>query len=273
MTFLIGTMLVAFIGPIVSLIWQSPAVQNLTLRADTDRSAQKGPQRDPLHWAQWFHKGAYGLMLLTLGFNVMPFNYQALGVWSLAVTGIAALVTWAVPKLIGTKHQHQAAHRSGLPTDEVPTGWLAVDPRLPLTMMALAGFLIHAMADGASLYSFGDGLQPTWGPALLLDRIAVGFFVWVLVLGLELPEELKPFQRLFGWTALLFLCLATTLGYFMMQYVVQIVTDPLILGTIQSVLAGVVLQLILGHRHAHGQPPLPQTRTTSHQNFGPTPTA
>jgi hypothetical protein len=109
------------------------------------------------------------------------------------------------------------------------------------------------MADGASLYSFGDGIQQSWGLILILDRIAVGFFVWLLVGTLELPQDLKPYHTHLAWLALVFLCLATTLGYFMMQYVVRIVTDPLILGSIQSVLAGMVLQLVLGNRHGHSK--------------------
>lgn len=247
-------MLVAFVGPVTSLLWQSPYLRRW-LRGFRGRGGEgSGVDR----WAHWLHKGAFGLMLVALGINVIPFNMQALGWWSVAITAASAFLTWAVPMVLPVilRSVSQSA------TSNAP--WRTIDPRLPLTMMALAGFFIHAMADGASLYSFGDGIQQSWGFILILDRMAVGFFVWVLVGTLNIPQDLQPYQTYFAWLALVLLCVATALGYFMMQYVVQIVTDPLILGSIQSVLAGLVLQLVLGNRHGHSKsfqsaPQIPMT--------------
>ena len=253
------TVIAAFLGPLVSLGTGAWIFWRQTLKQkghgsslDDARSLPPNPQRldqpsliNTTHL--WTHRIALMLMIGTIMLNVIPFNYRALGPSSLIISLLTALGSTLLLKYAAT------ARRTAAPSG--PT------KRFPLLLISLSGLLIHSLADGAALYSFGDGAQAFWAPAILLDRIAVGFFVWTLTLEQPLPADLEPFRSAMAWGSVASLCGATILGYGLMQYVIQIFADPQFLGIVQSLLVGVLVPL-MAEKNPHPvipkSQPLPQ---------------
>jgi zinc transporter ZupT len=167
------------------------------------------------------------LITATIVFYVAPANYGAIGPLSLALTAAAFLVAYLV------------SHRPGARKEARELG-----EEFVLTA-AMGGFLVHSLADGAALFSFSGPETVAIGPAIALDRFAVGFFVWTM---------LHPrYGAKVALGMLVLASLVTVAGYHLMNYVSQAVGDPVIIGVMQSLLAGLVLCIALDHKgHSHG---------------------
>ncbi len=155
---------------------------------------------------------------------VIPANYRAIGPLSLALTaGTLALV------FVATGRARRRAH-ADLGREFVLTA-------------VMGGFLVHSLADGAALFSFSGPETVVLGPAIALDRFAVGFFVWTMLY--------PRYGGKVAFSMLALMSLVTVAGYNLMTYVTQAVGDPVIIGCVQSVLAGLVLFLAIRHKDHH----------------------
>jgi hypothetical protein len=241
MTMLITTIFAAFMGPLTSRLLVTRASWRQKKRSAQENLPVKTGDVSQTHL--WIHRCAVALMVGTLVVNVIPFNYRALGWVSLVVSGCAWALVIAIMKAINYFCQWDPFLRS--------------KERLSLVVLTLSGLLIHSLADGAALYSFGEQAPLTWGPALFLDRIAVGFFVWSLMQDTPLPPDLETYRESLAWGSVTALCGATLLGYHMMQYVIRIVAEPQFLGVIQALLVGMVVPLMTD-KIPHPTPKTPQ---------------
>lgn len=230
MTMLITTIFAAFIGPLASHLMGAQA--RYRWRRSPFPDGKSGAHSASSKTHLWTHRCALALMLGTLAVNVIPFNFRALGWTSLILSALAWVLVvtllWGVNQL------------------RTPDPALLSRERLSLVVVTMSGLLVHSLADGAALYSFGEQAPLTWGPALFLDRVAVGFFVWTLIRDTPLPKDLETYRETLAWGSVVFLCGATLLGYFLMQYVIRIVAEPQFLALVQSALVGIIVPLMTG---------------------------
>ena len=173
--------------------------------------------------------GRVTLILVALAFLafVIPANYQNLGPWSLALTMGALISARAVALVTGRRGAASPVAERGGGEDMLLT-------------VAMAGFLVHALADGAALFSFGGPSTLVVGPAIVIDRCSMGTLVWAMVA--------PRLGRGLGFLAVGALSLTTWAGYELMEFVAGVVANPTLLGVIQSLLAGTVLELALFHQ-------------------------
>lgn len=113
-----------------------------------------------------------------------------------------------------------------------------IDPQV-VSAAALGAFLVHALIDGATLFSFGT--SPAVGTALAIDRVALGLFAWL---------SLRPrFGTKMALVALFLIGVATLVGYGFAGLVSSSVSEPGFVAGLQCLLTGLVFYLALGHQH------------------------
>ena len=108
-------------------------------------------------------------------------------------------------------------------------------------ILALAGFAMHAMLDGAGLA--GSSLQPSYNLALaiVLHRLGVGLVIWLI---------LQPvFGRTVAIAALLLIAAVTVLGYYLSETLLPLAGQNSVL-VIQSLIIGTIVHSLVHRGHA-----------------------
>ncbi len=108
-------------------------------------------------------------------------------------------------------------------------------------LLALSGFALHAMLDGAGLA--GSSMQASGNLALviIMHRLGVGLIIWLIV---------QPaFGRNIAYAILFFIAAITVLGFYLSEQLLPLAGQDTIL-IIQSLIIGTIVHSLIHRGHA-----------------------
>ncbi len=182
-----------------------------------------GCRLPPGKWSETLDRWTLGLMGIAIITSAWPRSGSNLTAWY----GIATLLT------IGTAAYFAMQSKRKVDSDLV-------------VATAIGTFLIHALVDGAALFSFGD--TAVFGPAIAADRFALGLFTWRLLhnrIGALLTVGVATLIAIATWG-----------GYAGATVVMGLLGADSIKLPFQLALTGALTYLVLDHRHhCHGTHP------------------
>lgn len=180
---------------------------------------------------QWARKGGLvartldqlivAVLVLVVGFVLIPHTLEELGIVSLALIGAGYLVPLLLEKLI-----KQVAHTL----------------HVIALLLALGGLALHAMLDGAGLASGVIGTDGTLAFAIVMHRFSVGLALWLMV------------QPVLGRHAaigvLVLVAVATLVGYWLSDQLMSMeVGNPV--HVIQALIIGTIMHSLVHRKHTH----------------------
>lgn len=219
---LILSIVIPFLGPVVD------GLTVLRWRPRLWAKSKEAATNNGISLKHWSRLGGHYLMIVLVAVAflslVIPSNYRDIGLWSVVLTLGTLALAEVVSRQWGAKSAAKEAAALG---QEMVLGATA------------AGFLVHALADGAALFSFAGTNGVAMGPAIIVDRFATGVLVWGMIAG--------RYGAVRALLALALVGVATALGYGLMEYVSLAVGNRAFIGVIQSALAGFILFMVFNH--------------------------
>lgn len=111
-------------------------------------------------------------------------------------------------------------------------------------ILALAGFAMHAMLDGAGLAGSSYQASGSLALAIILHRLGVGLVIWLI---------LQPaFGRTVAFSALLLIAAVTVVGYYLSETLLPLAGQGSVL-VIQSLIIGTIVHSLVHRGHVHRQ--------------------
>jgi hypothetical protein len=184
---------------------------------------------------QWLRHGGFiakafdslivAILVLLMAFLLIPESWHELGYLSVGLILAGYLVPGLLEHLV--KKAAHAFHLASL-------------------MIALAGLAIHALMDGAALFSGAPGHSDNLSLAIVLHRFGVGMMLWMMV---------RPaFGKRVAYAVLGFVSLLTVAGYLLPEALLGMEAGA-VMPIIQALIIGMIVHSLVhsnhgaGHRH------------------------
>lgn len=182
---------------------------------------------------QWLRRGGFiakafdslivAVLVVLMAFLLIPESWSQLGYWSIVLIMSGYLVPGLLEHLI-----KRAAHTFHMVS----------------LLLALAGFALHALLDGAALSGANGHGSNNLALAIVLHRLGVGMMLWMMVH--------PAFGKRVAFSILGFVSLATVAGYLVSEPVLGMEGDNAMAG-IQAIIIGMIGHSLVhrGHGASH----------------------